>query len=681
MVDEADLVELVAALDEAEIVIVGESGEPLSLATEEAAEVLSDPDPYLCSVASVNPATDINCVSYVGIVNGINPLQRAVNDAQEGYFIYVEPGTYGTNQITSAINPPGGYVPPTPHWAPNDQYAPALIVSINNLTLIGLDGNGIPGDGIGDVIIESTHNFWSNPVAVQASTGGTWNGSAYVGADVNPVGGTTPAAVIIVASGVTLNGFTIYRPNTCVAPFDCFKNVPGVLIGGLYAGDDTTAATGTVHDNVVSENAMGAIGNEVWQGVYIYNSDDNIIEDNVVIANPIDNWAAISIYDGWDGTPVNSSQGNIIRNNTLTHGISVGAWPGGTDNSDTEIIGNTTTRIMIGYSNSDGLVISDNILTGGKIENSGASATLKLTNLTVANNYIPAGSGNGIQLFWLDGASIFGNMVSGRSANGIAVLNSANVDIFGNTVESNTASGIVLVGSTLTDIHHNNVLNNIGNAANPGGITIREGNTEVNVFCNTISGNTVGIALGGGDPAYQVIAADANILAFNNFIFGNGIGIKNNTTYALDANDNYWGGTGFPGDPGSDTKLENPGIIETVTCWLDVDGDGLFDVNYCNPEAPLDNCPEIANQDQLDSDGDGLGNACDSSPFGPPDEGEDTTTAFTLPVNALNIIPVSGVDYTAFDLAVRMLMTSIPVMLIGLTMMAAGFVIKMKKNI
>jgi hypothetical protein len=51
----------------------------------------------------------------------------------------------------------------------------------------------------------------------------------------------------------------------------------------------------------------------------------------------------------------------------------------------------------------------------------------------------------------------------------------------------------------------------------------------------------------------------------------------------------------------------------------DSDHDGVPDAN--------DNCPNVANPDQLDSDGDGLGNACDSTPNGDDDnDGVDNGT-------------------------------------------------------
>lgn len=62
---------------------------------------------------------------------------------------------------------------------------------------------------------------------------------------------------------------------------------------------------------------------------------------------------------------------------------------------------------------------------------------------------------------------------------------------------------------------------------------------------------------------------------------------------------------------------------------LDSDGDGMGDL--CDPDADndgipnaIDNCPLIANTDQTDRDRDGLGDKCDNCPFVPNSNQQDS---------------------------------------------------------
>jgi parallel beta-helix repeat protein len=268
--------------------------------------------------------------------------QEAVNAANPGDTILVYPGTYGSRRYTS---------PTPPHWsAPNDQYAPALIVYKDGLTIEAVDPDPA------NTVIETTHDWWSNPVAIQASTGGTWDGSQYVGAGVYPPGGTAPNAVAIMASNVTIRGFTLRKPYAGVA-WGGFWNTAGVMIGGLYAGDpDHLGSDGNTVENCVFK--------DVWHAVYIWHSSDNMIVNNTVNAlGGTGHWAAISIYDGYNNAQINlgyTSKHNKIINNTIADkGISVGAWAPSTwtDNTGTKVHGNKLPFGSLGTAYSSGLKV------------------------------------------------------------------------------------------------------------------------------------------------------------------------------------------------------------------------------------------------------------------------------------------------------------------------------------
>ncbi len=80
----------------------------------------------------------------------------------------------------------------------------------------------------------------------------------------------------------------------------------------------------------------------------------------------------------------------------------------------------------------------------------------------------------------------------------------------------------------------------------------------------------------------------------------------------------------FDGCPNDAAKIEE-GLCGCGVADTDTDADGVADC--------LDNCPNTANSDQADSDGDALGDACESPPVGQPvgDCGCGVGTSLVLP--------------------------------------------------
>jgi len=399
--------------------------------------------------------------------------QDAVNAASPGDTILIYPGTYGS-RIAPLIKPP--------HWGDGDRYSPALIVYKDGLKIMAVDPDPAK------TIIQTTHNFWSNPVAVQWSTGGIWDGtkSKYINAGVYPVM-TAPNGISIIANNVTIDGFTVIStyPGDCVYAPTGYPNVGGIFIGALYGGE----ARSGCHDNTVKNCVIrGYSGIRIWKAPYT-TLQNNVIDNNIPACGPnIPKQAVVEAWDGWyEGAAVPSDYltmiGNEIHDYKQVGGIAVGSYYGvpmdysgmylfqntieGADyaistwnvkGSDFNISENTITNCLGGINLGEGPFI-DAIIQGNNLRFA-----------TPPPPYIPWPSSyfvHGIVANGLSQATIDGNDIEGNDHGwALWVTNSKDVTITDNNVINN-AYGIAVGGNSTGVVVNDNDI--VGNGA--GGVT------------------------------------------------------------------------------------------------------------------------------------------------------------------------------------------------------------------
>jgi hypothetical protein len=291
--------------------------------------------------------------------------QDAVNAAAPGDTILVYPGTYGIRTYSGGVHDTPDYEWGSGIWATYAE-APPLIVWKDGLTIRAVSRDP------STTVINSTTAKYFEPEPIQASTGGTWDGAAYVGAGVNPVTLSASNGVTILASDVTIKGFTIQTTHSSASAWTA-----GVMIGSLniFSGMNDIY-TGNCHSNVVRDCVFPA---GQYLAVMIWHSNRNTIFRNTMSNASSENGSVLYIFDGFNPTQVGYSPGsqyNRVISNTITDNgnIFIGAvlhlyhpdaddpsfWP---DHRGTKIMNNSCKSITARYSRGSKL-FANNTLTG-----------------------------------------------------------------------------------------------------------------------------------------------------------------------------------------------------------------------------------------------------------------------------------------------------------------------------
>jgi hypothetical protein len=118
-----------------------------------------------------------------------------------------------------------------------------------------------------------------------------------------------------------------------------------------------------------------------------------------------------------------------------------------------------------------------------------------------------------------------------------------------------------------------------------------------------------------GDDNYRVEVATDNQFIDMVFVeYSDSSGLVSSIN-ALPDSLYYWRVKAFKLSTGDSSEYSEAGsfTVGSYAC-VDSDGDGYGDPGYPSNDCLVDNCPDVFNPDQTDSDGDGVGDACDNCP-------------------------------------------------------------------
>jgi len=281
-------------------------------------------------------------------------------------------------------------------------------------------------------------------------------------------------------SNSTVTGNNVYSNNydgisiTHHSDFNIISN-NNVYSNGGYGMYLVNSSTNTISENNIT-NGIGlrwASNNSVLgntfsnDGLFVYDSYGNVVEDNLVNSKPLVYLEGVSDYtvDNAGQVVLVNCDGILVENLILSNTYSgIELW--GTSN--TKIANCSITA------NQDGIDL------------------LHSSNVNITNNRITENNGYGILLWYSSNNSVSENNITANNRDGMLIYVSSNYNnIYGNNIVASNESGISLLDSSNNIIVRNNMLTN-GNK----GIELCDSSDNSIVENNMVANGYAGILLG-----------------------------------------------------------------------------------------------------------------------------------------------------------------------------------------